>query len=497
MYYGLCVLKERTPNVIRTIMDNYCHYGSEIQHRIVSGLDRYGDRATTTTLLEDLLRKPQGLSDNGVVAALDIYRQFTGRDFADASMHSGRGMFVIGFTHRGLTDESQLKEKLLAWMDDEKGVANFVVRIADRQPVGVGLVRGIGNREKVDRRIGASDEAQLFFSETFAPAVLRSRQLREFASALPGGLPEQARPNYAAIPGDETFAWNATDGYQPPDYVAYFPDDPAAARRLDELYLNRDATELTAREQLHIVRQGLRHSELVPNVLSWAPTISGWPADPMTKEILYHAADPKAPYKTRHASIYYGLSGWWKKPPNVLRLFADIVLSDPYDHSLGSGTLSRIAWSLRDEEEKKIVAGHLDRGLRDHARYSPEKLDNVTEIYQQLTDRKPLVYDEYKDRGMFFVGLLIRRSPSAQTSRSYATDLLGKERYFVDALVSDPKMVVMVVVRGRSGMDQALQKLEADDGVSLVGAGPLAMFKNVDPNDDASVWLDKVKKYLE
>ena len=498
MYYGLCVLEKRTPNVIRTMMDNYTRYGGSIQGRIHWGLRQYGDREETTRLLEDLLCNPQGLSDNGVVSALDVYRKFTGRRFDDAGSLADRGLFVVGLTHRHAGSPDALRQQFIAWIDQENRLEGFVIRRSEGQQVGVGLVRGIGNRDAITRRVDADEGAELLFAETFAPVVLQSRQLREFAPKLEGGLPERAKPRYAPIPDNESFAWNDTERYRPPDFMSYFPDDPAASKQLDELFENRETTNLTARQQLELVRRGLRHTTVRSNsLMDWVSGIAGWPDDPMAKEILYHAADPRAPQQTRYNAIYFGLSGWWDRPPNVLRMFADILLSEPFDRSLGSGTIGRITWSLRDEAQKRTVAEHLEKGLRAHDQYSPEKLANLTTVYEQLAGEKPAAYEQYKDRGKFFVGFRVKRSPSAEHSKQYVNDLLGTEAYWIDTLVLNPKKGVLVIVQGLDGLQQAVEKLQADGGASLDMAGPLGLFKDVDPKDDAAEWLVQIKKYLD
>ena len=82
--------------------------------------------------------------------------------------------------------------------------------------------------------------------------------------------------------------------------------DEAAAAELDKLFQTRGVTELSAREQLTKIRKGLRESTISDqSLLSWVSRISGWPADPMTNEIFYHAADPQAPRSVRANAIYF------------------------------------------------------------------------------------------------------------------------------------------------------------------------------------------------
>jgi hypothetical protein len=312
MYYGLTVLNNRTPNVMRAIAEGFSEYGGDIQWRIAWGIENFGDKVHTVRLLSDLLGEPDSLSDNGVIAALDLYAKAAGEAYSGMDAVSSRGRFVVGFTSDNVRAESQLRSYLHGALGND-AVAEFVLRIADGQAVGVGLLNGVGSREKLREQLDADRKTTLMFAETFAPQVLQRRQLREFASFLPNGLPSGARPNYAPIPEHESFAWNATDGYQPPDFAAYFPDDEAGGKVLDELYNQRETTELTACEQLIVVRNGLRRTKHVPRLSSWINSIAGWPADPTAMEILYHAADPQSERNLRSNAIYYGLSGREKK----------------------------------------------------------------------------------------------------------------------------------------------------------------------------------------
>jgi hypothetical protein len=494
MYHGLTVVNQRSDNLIRTLMQRYTTYDQEIQRRILWGFRHYGDHEDTRERLTRLLDDPNGLKDSAIVAALDLYREFTGEPYPDLSGFDDVGLFAIGFESEGLETREQLRSQLVEWVGDEKAIAEFVVRIAGGKAVGVGLIRGVVNRDRIVETIETAGKSELTFSETFAPVVLRRRQLREFAKFLPEGLPSGARPAYAPLPADEKFAWNATDGYEPPDFSGYFPDHPEAGAELDRLYEGRDSLELTAREILEKIRRGLRHSTLRKNVLmSWTSTVCGWPADPMAREIAYHAADPKADQEMRYNAVYFGLSGWWDKSENVLRLFAEILATEPRDRSLGNGLRARITWSFRNkEEEKRFVAVHLAGVLENHADYSVEKLATLSSVYEQLAGEKPPRYDKYRSRGYFVVMFRHTRSNTPEELRRVATARFGANPDWLDVVAyqskSEPQ--AMAVVRGLGGTEWLTRALQQAKGFSVDFAAPIT---DLDPEAIEKYGLEKYR----
>lgn len=149
------------------------------------------------------------------------------------------------------------------------------------------------------------------------------------------------------------FSWDREDAYDPPDFDAFFPDDPEGGRRLDALWKAKDRDARTDEEVLKAVRDGLRRAESSRfEVLRWVGgrfVQRGPKPDPRAMEILYQATDflgdDPAFDDTRHAGIYFGLSLLRPIPPNVLRTFADLAmrLEDPND-------LDRIAWASRAQK---------------------------------------------------------------------------------------------------------------------------------------------------
>lgn len=479
MYYGLTVVNNPTSNTMRAMVDGFYDYGAEIQNRIPWGFKTYSDNRPTVRLLDALLRDPQALSDDSVVAALDLYSQASGKPYPNMEAVASRGRFVIGFSGSDLRTESQFR-KFLYRAVGEDAVAGFVLRIAEGRPVGVALLNGVGTKEKLLTQIDVNAKVTLTFAETFTPNVLRRRRLREFAAFLPDGLPTGARPNYAPVPENEQFAWNAVGGYQPPNFAAYFPDDEAAGKTLDDLYDNRDSTELTAREQLMVIRNGMRRTRHGMRLSSWISSIAGWPTDPMATEILYHAADPTGPTDLRYNAVYFGLSGLGEMSPNILRLFAEIILKEEDHPNFGDQTVGRIVWSIRSQDDKATVARHLNEALTNHEQYSPEKLGQLTKIHEDLTGEKPATYDQYAGRGSYFVGFRHRRLKSVTELTDFCEVTLDAKPYFDRHLVGTTGRIqgmALVFVSGLDGLEQCLKDLKEIDAVSVQVAGPASLLK--------------------
>jgi hypothetical protein len=468
MYSGLAVVNQRSDNLLRTMMQRFTTYGYAIQGRVLWGFQKYGDRQDTTDRLKRLLDNPDGLHDSAIVAALDLYQKFVGKPYPDLSQFNDVGLFVIGFQSKSLETAGQLRSQTVQWAGNEEAVAEFVLRIDEGKPVGVGLIRGIGHRDEILRAIEGSEDTELVFNQTLAPVVLQFRQLREFARFLPDGLPEDASPVYAPLPADEKFAWNATDGYVPPDFFGYFPDDPQAGVELDKIYLDdgRDTQGFTAREILVKIRRGLRNSKLSEQALMrWAGQASGWPADPMAREIAYHAADPKAEPKMRSNAVWSGFRGLWDKTPNVLRLFADILITEPYDHYQRSGPSGAILGSFRGkEEEKKIVAEYLAQAMQDHADFSPRKLADLAGYYDHLTGSKPPNYKEFSSRGRFVVLFRHTWSYTPEQLKRNAQDAFGHDPHwlYLKAWKDKDCLRALGVIQGMDTVEGILPALRAE-----------------------------------
>jgi hypothetical protein len=213
MYYGLTILKYRPSNVVRTLINNYDSFTSELRHRIGWGLETYGNTAQFAAELDKLLEQSESLDDNALIAALGLFEKAAGKPFSKIKALAYRGRFVFGFTHQDAPSDQELREYLGRCVDP-KSILSFVTRIDRRNRVGVCLLQGIGSRDQLLNALDADPRSKIVFSETFSSMVLMNRQLREFAEYLPDGLPRGAKPPYAPPPVNESFAFNATDGYR-------------------------------------------------------------------------------------------------------------------------------------------------------------------------------------------------------------------------------------------------------------------------------------------
>lgn len=476
MYYGLTVLKSRPSNVVRTLINNYDSFTGELKHRIGWGLETYASTSQFAAELEKLLGQPESLQDNALIAALSLYEKSAGKPFSNIESLSDRGRFVVGFTHQDAPSDEALREHLGRSVE-AKSILSFVTRIDQGNRVGVCLLQGIGSREQFIKTLNANPRSKIVFSETFSPTMLLYRQLREFAEYLPDGLPKGSKPPYAAPPPGESFAFNATDGYRPPDYENFFPTNKAAGKKLEELYKNRETTELTAREQLEIFRDGLKTVDESMKMMGWIASIAGWPEDPLAKEIFYHAADPRAPTKLRHGAIYFGLSGNWEMPPNVLQLFAEILTYAPSDPTYTRETGGRITWSLTTEEQKQSVAAHLDKAMEKHDELTPDKLVELTAIYEQLTKRKPSNYEKFADTGSFVVAFRHRDKDSPEAMSEFCRMQFHEKPYVAKYVIgSDGKIksTAAVIVKGQRGIQQCVEGLKKDPRIQLGFAGAIS-----------------------
>jgi len=146
------------------------------------------------------------------------------------------------------------------------------------------------------------------------------------------------------------YDWQRTDKYVAPDFDAYFPDDAEGGRKLDVVFDTLMTDPRPAGELLAIVRKGLRrttkHRTLVQAAVGSRYIWGKSPQNPQAVEIMYHAAQPSDRYGTLHYAVYYGLSVLDRKPPNVLRTLADIMMQ-ARDNNVG-----RISWGCRGQTEE-------------------------------------------------------------------------------------------------------------------------------------------------
>ena len=176
-------------------------------------------------------------------------------------------------------------------------------------------------------------------------------------------------------------AWLQADSYTPPDFEAFFPNDVAGGKILDELWNSKDKDSRSDTEILGSVRNGLRttkqHRTLI---LGWIGNKYIWgksPQNPDAIEIMYHAIDypEKIGVKggTQHYAVYFGLSVVNQKTPAVLRALADLCMSndDP-------NTLSRVAWGAKSQQKELI------QYLQPYLESDDETVKSKAEICEQI-----------------------------------------------------------------------------------------------------------------
>lgn len=168
-----------------------------------------------------------------------------------------------------------------------------------------------------------------------------------------------------------TLAWQSSDPIIPANFDAYFPDDEAAAKRLDEAP-SRNPDNPGAAELIPMIRQGLRRAERQAGNewIRWLGQRLVWgrqdsQPDPHAVELVYHASAHRA---YQYEALYYGLSRVDKKTPAVLRRMVEIAMgSDDWINVVG-----HTAWAAKDNKEEMIsfVAPYLasdDPAVRAHA----------------------------------------------------------------------------------------------------------------------------------
>lgn len=195
-------------------------------------------------------------------------------------------------------------------------------------------------------------------------------------SSLPGvaesarSISEEAKASGAA------YCWQEVEGYRPPDFDAYFPEDLEGAKALRRLWEAPDRDQRGDLEVIGTVRKGLRrYGGASMPLLRWFGNRFIWNTPnphPAAVELMYHAADGA----TRGAAVYAGLSVMRPKPPAVLRTLVTIAMEsdDPND-------LSRIAWGLGEQRDAALA--YLQPFLESTARDEREKVRAVEAILRR------------------------------------------------------------------------------------------------------------------
>jgi hypothetical protein len=480
LYHGPTVVSQRTPNLVRMLMEQYQSFDREIQHRIAWGMKTYGDKEVTRKLLLDLLDAHQNLDAVTVASTLVTYEAVFDRVPPEMDRFKDLAEWVIVFHRIDLSSDHPRAAEILrsavvdALRDQKEKLIDFVTRVDGKYESAVVLVKGVAARNRLSTNLSPRVKYRITRNEVFSPRTLQECRLREFTRHLPGGLPQRALPEYTRPPAVASYAHRA-DELRAPDFEAFFADDLEAAAKLDALFDNRESLELTDRQLLELFRRGMRRSAHAPNELfGWIAGALGWPNDPLLTEIFYQTLDPKAPLKVRDAGIYYGFGLGTAKTKNILRALYRVYMAPPFDRSTNGNMRSRILWGVRDhEDDKHFLTTQFERALQDHTSLSNEALRQADIAYHELTGREPPNASDYASRGHYLVVAVDGDSKSIDESKRQIQERIGNSQHMVDmkfAAGEDEDILVMSVVRGTAGMQWLVEALQAEPQLPIVYA---------------------------
>lgn len=500
LYHGPTVVTDRTPNLVRTLMQRYHLLSSNMQHRIAWGMRTYGDQAQSQRLLLEILDQHESLATETLAATLNTYEAVFETDPPDVERFADVGHWLVAWHRTDISATHPQAARLLEQMLDksvtDEQKLDWVLRVDGKHAVAVALVRGVSARDTLLKRVERYKHGVVDFSELLSIQSLERRRLREFAEHLPGGLPSRARPAYTRPPALQSFA-HLQPQFVPPDYQAFFPEDTVASKKLDQMVASQQAGMLSDQELLELFRRGLRKSKLRPNSLfGWLSGALGWPKDPRLTEIQYQALAPTAPAEVRHASIYYSFGLGTEKTPNILRAMVEVFMAPPWDRTTNYNSKARILWGVRDhEDDKHQMAQLFAEKLQGHAQLSDVALQQVDSAYQQLTDSEPPNADDYANRGLYVILLFNNSFTSSEATEKQMKQRFGKNSTVLESVVSeiDGQLGALVLVRGFSGVRAFIADTQNTSGASI-GLAELLSRELVD--QAANGMLEPFRRYL-
>lgn len=264
----------------------------------------------------------------------------------------------------------------------------------------------------------------------------------EAASRIPTGNVTANTPPVASTsttPPDKSrnappHAWQSTNPIEPPDFDAFFPDDAEGGRKLDSLWLAADKDSRPDVEILETVRNGLRRTRHHrTTILRWIGNRYIWnksPQHPDAIEIMYHAAECRAPnadrYGTRHYAVYFGLSVTQPKPPAILKALAEIAMhvDDPND-------LDRIAWGAASQREELLkyvedYAASAEPAVREKAKIVAAMMRGELKAFEWATERARRNAQDNFSSALPRLKSILADGPDAE--RMEALRLIARER---------------------------------------------------------------------
>jgi hypothetical protein len=502
LYHGPTVVTERSANLVRMLMERYQSLGGELQGRIAWGMKTYGDQNQARKLLDELLDDHAALDAATVGSAIDVYRQVFDVPPPEMERFAGLGKWVVIYYRTDLSSDHPRAAEILrepleqVLRNRQDRLADFVTRVHGKHEAAVVLLDGVSVRTDLVKNLSSRRGFEIVHNEMLSPRTLQELRVREFARQLPGGLPKHAKPTYTRPPTDETYAHLAAE-FVPPHFEAYFADDTEAGARLDEVYAQRESIALSDRELLQLFRRGVRRSKHSPNTMfGWIAFALGWPQDPRLTEILYQGVDPQAPPEVRKAAIYYGFGLGTTKTKSILEAMFRDYMAPPFDRTTNANHRARILWGVRDhEDDKHYLAMRFAEALKDHANLSDQALKMADHAYRQLTGQEPANAADYADRGVWLLICLVRDAQSVEAAEQRIEQVLGPSEHRLDAqFVKDERdITAAILLRGRTGLDWAIDKLQAEPKLRIVFADLLTRELLKEP--DATT-LRKFEKHL-
>jgi len=481
-YHGPSVVSNRSPNLVRALMEQYQARGEQDQGRIAWGMKTYGDKDQTRRLLLEFLDGHETMDDSAVCAAIDTYQAVFDTMPPEMTRFDRVGKWVVAFHRTDLSATHPraaqiLREQTTRLMRGrEELLLDFVTRVDEGHETAVLLLQGVQARQDFVIRLNQYLFTKVDFKLLLSPRILREYRLREFARHLPHGLPDKCLPEYTRPGVDETFAFNAGT-FVPPEFSAYFADDPEAGQQLDQVYDHHDQVTLKDRELLALFRRGVRRSTKTPNMLfGWISGSLGWPTDPLLKEIFYQATDARAPFAVRDAAVYYGYNLNSPKTRNMLEVLFQAYMSPPFDRTTNGNFRTRILWSIRDhEDDKYYLATRFAAALQNHAELSDDALRQADTAYRQLAGTEPPNGQEFDARIVNLVGFVARRMHSVEEAKKRVQERLGNPEYWLDAEFKQEQddVQVLAVVRGHAAVQTMSEKLKVEPEWALQLVLPL------------------------
>lgn len=470
-YHGPTVVSDRSANLVRMLMEQYPMLPERRRYRIAWGMRTYGDQEQTRKLLAGLLDDYRQLSDLTVCAALETWQDVFETDPPDLERFDDLGLWMVAF-HR--TDVSATHPRaaeilravvLKVLRGHEDALLEFVTRVDDGHETAVVLVKGRKARQWLVDYLEKRNYAEIDFNVLLTAQGLQERRLREFAPYLPAGSPVYRLPTYTRPPAGAKYAYDAEE-FVAPDFNTYFADDKQAGKELDEVYANREQLKISDAELLDLFRRGLRHSTHSPHeMFGWIFGALGWPRDPRLTEIYYQALDPAGPLEVRQAALYYGFGLGTEKTENVLQAMFHVYMAPSFDAMTDRSMRKAILWSLGTHEDNKhYMATLFAQALRKHDQLSDSTLQMVALAYQQLTGSEPPRADEFASRGVYVVICSGRPARTLEEAEQLVSRRLGESEHVILTQGLDEKgqKNVIVLVRGRAGLNWVIENLKAE-----------------------------------